>query len=184
MPTRLTPDTTTPDTHTDMTSTQDVLRAMFDHHVWATIALIDALEELPAERLDAEIPGTYGSLQATLTHLVDADWAYLRRLTTPTSLPREPGPPRALADLRTEIHDNAARWADVLIDLEVGTLSATIESQDDYPGTEHAEGLLILQAIHHGNDHRTQICSTLGALGLEVPELDVWEFWLTRPAPG
>jgi uncharacterized damage-inducible protein DinB len=38
--------------------------------------------------------------------------------------------------------------------------------------------MLLIQAIHHGNDHRTQICSTLGALGEEVPELDGWRFWV------
>lgn len=165
-----------------MTSTQDALRAMFDHHVWATTQLIDALEQLPVERLDAEIPGTYGSLQATLTHLVDADWNYLRRLTTPPTPPRETESARALADLRTEMHGHAARWAQALDELDAGALGAVIEAKEDYPRTEHAEGMLLLQAIHHGNDHRTQICSTLGALGLDVPDLDGWEFWLTRSA--
>ena len=173
--------TTTPDTRTDMTSAHDVLRAMFDHHVWATIALIDALEELPVERLDAEIPGTYGSMVATLNHLVDADSRYLVRLHAPTPPPAEAHAPRPPAALRSHIQRNAAQWGDTLDQLEAGTLDATIDAyKDEYPRTAHAEGLLLLQAIHHGNDHRTQICSTLGALGLEVPELDGWEFWLTR----
>jgi len=165
-----------------MASTQDVLRAMFEHHIWATVTLIDALEGLPAERLDAEIPGTYGSMVATLTHLVEADSRYLARLYS-SSLPLpEDHPPRPPADVRTEIHGNAARWAQALGQLDAGTLDATIGARDDYPRVTHAEGLLLLQAIHHGNDHRTQIWSTLGALGLEVPELDGWEFWLTQGA--
>jgi hypothetical protein len=31
------------------------------------------------------------------------------------------------------------------------------------------------QAIHHGDDHRGHVLSILGALGLEVPELSVWD---------
>jgi uncharacterized damage-inducible protein DinB len=167
----------------DVTNTQGALRAMFDHHIWATLVLIDALEELPPDRLDAEIPGTYGSMVDTLTHLVEADSRYLLRLRT-TSIPSaEDRPPRSPADVRTEMQGNAARWAQALDELEAGTLDATIDSKDDYPRVEHAEGLLLLQAIHHGNDHRTQICSTLGALGLHVPELDGWEFWLTVGEP-
>ena len=166
-----------------MTSTQDVMRAMFDHHIWATVALIDALDDLPAERLDAQIPGTYGSIVNTLNHLVDADSRYLLRLNTPTPPPAEDHPPLPPAALRTSIRSNAAQWGPTLDRLEAGSLDATIDAyKDEYPRTPHAEGLLLSQAIHHGNDHRTQICSTLGALGLEVPELDVWEFWLTRPS--
>lgn len=168
-----------------MTSTQDALRLMFDHHIWATLALIDVLEDLPAERLDAEIPGTYGSMVATLTHLVEADSRYLLRLNSTTSPPPpEDHPPRPPAALRTEIQGNAAQWGQALERLEAGTLDTTIDAKEGYPRTEYAEGLLLVQAVHHGNDHRTQICSTLGALGLEVPELDVWEFWLTRGASG
>jgi len=51
--------------------------------------------------------------------------------------------------------------------------------KEGYPNTDPAESLLSIQAIHHGNDHRTQICSTLGALGEEVPELDGWSYWAT-----
>ncbi len=90
---------------------------MFDHHVWATISLIGALEELSAEQLGH--------------------------------------PPRPPAALRTEIQGNAARWGQALERLEAGTLDTTIEARDDYPRTEHAEGLLLVQAVHHRNDHRT-----------------------------
>jgi len=32
------------------------------------------------------------------------------------------------------------------------------------------------QAIHHADDHRTHVLSILGARGLEVPELDLWGY--------
>jgi uncharacterized damage-inducible protein DinB len=51
-----------------MTSPSGVLRAMFEHHLWATTRLIDALEQLGPDHLDARIDGTYGSTMQTLTH--------------------------------------------------------------------------------------------------------------------
>lgn len=162
-----------------MTRPDDFVRAAFEHHLWATEALIDHLDGLPAERLDASVPGTYGSMIATLTHMIDADTRYLTRLRDPSPPPHEDRVGVALAELRSELGEHRRRWAEALDELERGELHAVVHDahQSGYPDTDDAEGLLLLQAIHHGNDHRTQICSTLGALGEEVPELDGWNYW-------
>jgi len=154
-----------------------VLRASFDRHVWATKTLIDAVEALPRERLDEGIAGTYGSIAQTLTHLVDADDRYLQRLTGPNPPPYEDHGSAPLAELRVRIDAHAARWTAMLDRLDAGTLEASINGRDDYPDTPHAETMLLIQALHHGDDHRAQVCSTLGALGLDVPDLDGWTYW-------
>ena len=161
-----------------MTAPADILRAMFQHHLWATRALIDHLDGLSETDLDAAIPGTFGGVLATLTHLLDADGRYLQRLEDPEPPPYEEREGAPLAEIRHGLDEHERRWADALDRLEAGTLHARIVGREDYPDTDHAEVMLLLQAIHHGNDHRTQICSTLGALGLEVPDLDGWEFWV------
>ena len=150
---------------------------MFDYHFWATETLIEHLGRLPAGRLDASVPGTYGSMIDTLTHMIDADSRYLLRL-------RDPSPPLAddrvgvpLGQLSSEMPGHRERWDRALSELEAGTLHATIRGREDYPDTDPAEAMLLLQAIHHGNDHRTQICSTLGALGLDMPDMDGWDYW-------
>src|SRR5450759_24000 len=38
------------------------------------------------------------------------------------------------------------------------------------------------QAVRHGDDHRTQICTVLSANGYEAPDLDVWSYWMDRRA--
>ena len=48
----------------------------------------------------------------------------------------------------------------------------------------HADGsrtrapvsIRLAQALHHGTDHRSQICTGLTALGVEPPSIDVWDF--------
>ena len=61
--------------------------------------------------------------------------------------------------------------------LDAGTLQAELIGHDGNPDIPDGEGVLLLQAIQHGNDHRTHVCSTLGALGEEVPDLDGWTYW-------
>jgi len=44
-------------------------------------------------------------------------------------------------------------------------------------GTYRLElGVVLLQAMHHGNDHRTHICTILGHHGIEYGQMDsgVW----------
>jgi uncharacterized damage-inducible protein DinB len=143
---------------------------------------LDALERLGPETLDGRIDGTYGSIAATLTHLVDSDARYQLRMREPSPPPPEDrAAPLSIDELRALVDEHERGWNELLDQLERGELEASIVARaDDYPDVQHAETLLFLQALHHGNDHRTQVCSTLGALGFEVPEMDVWEYWRTR----
>jgi len=59
------------------------VEGMFEHHLWATEVLIGHLDRLPAEQLDASVPGTYGSMIDTLTHMIEvhASREMVRRIT-------------------------------------------------------------------------------------------------------
>ena len=37
-------------------------------------------------------------------------------------------------------------------------------------------GVRIAQAIHHGTDHRSQVCTALTSLGIVPPGIDLWEW--------
>jgi hypothetical protein len=46
-----------------------------------------------------------------------------------------------------------------------------------YPKGEVAKGAAVFaQSIHHGDVHRAHVLSILGLHGMEVPELDLWEY--------
>lgn len=153
----------------------DPLRTMFRHHAWATLRLIDHCDDLPSERLQESVPGTYGSVIATLIHLVAADQRYLRRMDGAEAQPLvQEGQPATLAELRDAMQTQAIRW-EALVD-RAPELDVTLPRREE-PDIPRAEDLLFLQAIHHGNDHRTQVCVVLGATGLEAPDLDGWHYW-------
>ena len=42
------------------------------------------------------------------------------------------------------------------------------------PGTHVRVGIRLAQVVHHGTDHRSQVCTALTELGIEPPEIDVW----------
>ena len=156
------------------TMTRPLLADAFDHHIWATLRLIDACLPLSAEQLATTVPGTYGSILDTMRHTVGADASYLFTLTG-GRVPTIEEDTMDLAALRTAIASHGAHWATVLagsVDPDINV----IRHRDD--GSEfHAPlGIRLAQVVHHGTDHRSQICTALTALGIEPPEIDAWAF--------
>ena len=148
----------------------DTLPELFRYHTWATLTLIDHCAGLPAETLRESTPGTAGPILETLVHLVAAEQRYLSRLPVeqPNMTVRE-GMEPSLADLRAVVEEQATRWATLLE--RWAELDVTMpQLPDGWPETPHAETLLALQTLHHGNDHRTHIGTTLGAHGRAAPD--------------
>ena len=154
----------------------DPLREMFRHHAWATLTLLDYCERLPPEQLRETAPGTYGPILETFVHLVGADQRYLVGLTgEQPEAPLRQGDAPPLAELRPRFEASVRSW-EALLD-RIGDLDVTLPGRGGEPDISHAQNLLMLQAIHHGNDHRTHICSVLNVLGLETPDIDGWSYW-------
>ena len=51
-----------------------------------------------------------------------------------------------------------------------------VRHRPDGSSTEAPVGIRLAQALHHGTDHRSQICTALTTLGVEPPPIDVWDF--------
>ena len=159
----------------------DPLSEAFQYHTWATEQLIEHLRSLPEAALTASAPGVYGEVLATLSHLLDADGRYLRYLEgTPPPPKSGPDPTKPLDELADQLRDQAVRWRIALS--RIDELDVTLPARHDRPEFPHATNLLVAQALHHGNDHRTQICTVLSTNGFATPDLDVWSYWLARRA--
>jgi uncharacterized damage-inducible protein DinB len=55
------------------------------------------------------------------------------------------------------------------------TVVQRIDTGDGYE-TYATLGIRFAQVLHHGTDHRSQICTALTSLGAEPPSIDVWDF--------
>lgn len=155
----------------------DALRDLFRYHEWATLTLVDRCRSLTAEQLSQSAPGTRGAILDTLVHLVAADQRYQRRFgVNPDPVVREDAG-ATLDVLDKAISRQAAGWQAIVNGLDDYDITIEAEPRNDWPEAPHSQNLLLLQAIHHGNDHRTHICTILGSLDLEVPEIDGWSYW-------
>jgi len=161
----------------------DHLDTILGHYVWATLALLDRCAALTPDQLRLTVPGTYGSIHATLAHLVAADRRYLVGITGGERVAWSPDDPPPLAVLRAEAERQRAGWEDVMA--RVDELDCAMpEIPGVYPRLEHAVGLFLVQAVHQGERHRGEVCSILGAHGLEAPELTGWDYVLVRRGVG
>ncbi|MGE5226542.1 MAG: DinB family protein [Planctomycetaceae bacterium] len=153
---------------------RSLLEDAFGHHVWATLRLIDACAALDPTQLETEVPGTYGSIIDTMRHLVGADASYLF-VTSGGRSERIDEDAMDLAALRAAMEADGTGWA-ALLKQDLDPDVVLVRHRDDGSATEAPLGIRLAQALHHGTDHRSQICTALTTLGVEPPSIDVWDF--------
>jgi uncharacterized damage-inducible protein DinB len=162
------------------------LLELYRHKTWATLRLIELCQGLADDDLDATIPGTYGTVRDTLKHIVDSEEGYLSILTRERFNSREeaeafvppvpplPDGPVPPAELAERIRRMGPRWEALVPDEDLPGREVTSRDGWQFPGW-----VAMAQAIHHADDHRTQVMSILGARGLAIPEpqgLDMWGY--------
>ena len=145
----------------------------FNYNLWANRLLLDACEQLSDAQLDTTMIGIYGSVRETLMHLFSAEEGYARSLTgtSPSPLLKElasfPGFDvlRQRAESSGETLAKAAEQRDLdrVLHLDGGTYDA--------PAI-----IVVMQAIQHAIDHRSQIATLLSQLNIELPDLSAWSY--------
>jgi uncharacterized damage-inducible protein DinB len=155
--------------------TASLLDDAMAHHVWATELLIDACGDLTPEQLTTPAPGTYGSILETFRHLVASDCWYLSFFgDEPQRMDEKEGAEAGLEKLRATITANGRDWM-ALLAADPDGETDLVEHGDGW--TFHSPtGFRLAQTIHHGTDHRSQICTALTSLGVEPPEIDLWAY--------
>ena len=141
------------------------------HKTWATLRLIEHCQSLDAEHLNATLPGRYGTISATLRHVVKADEDYFSVLTSEQLSGLLPDGLVSLDELAQRIRRLGPHWEVMVQDPDLSGRRVTCLDGVSWPGA-----VLLAQMIHHADDHRTHILSILGARGLEEPRLDVWAY--------
>jgi uncharacterized damage-inducible protein DinB len=151
-----------------------LLADAFGHHIWATVRVLDACATLDDAHLAVTVPGTYGSIIDTLRHLVGGDVFYLDVLRG-----GEPEPfDEAASDiptLRAVMLGHDPAWQRLVFG-DIDPTTVVIEFEDHGYETHAPLGIRLAQALHHGTDHRSQVCTALTSLGIEPPAIDVWDF--------
>jgi uncharacterized damage-inducible protein DinB len=135
--------------------------------------LLDVCAKLSDEQLQLSSPGTMGTIAATLTHLVAAEQRYLWRFDAEEPQLREKDGFPGIAVLR----QHAVRSGDEFIE-RVGRLQGGTAGMAKLREGEREAPLamILVQALHHGNDHRTHVCTILGQHDISYGDMDVWAY--------
>lgn len=151
-----------------------LLRAV-RHNVWANLELLAFCARLETAQLAWTVPGTYGSIHATLQHVVGAENGYLFALTG--ELPPGGRLTSELVPLDHLVERERANGERIerVLGPDFDPDRVIVRRQG---GTATAR-VIVAQFIHHGSDHRAHVGTILGAHGVEPPDLDVWAHGVT-----
>ncbi len=145
----------------------------FKYNLWANLRLLDVCVHLSDTQLDATMGGTFGSVRETLMHIFAAEEGYVRHFTGTSPTPR-------LKELTAfpgfdELRRRAELSGKELITIaEHGELSQIFYLDE---GTYEVPAIVVLiQAINHAIDHRSQIATLLSQQNIEPPDLDGWSY--------
>jgi uncharacterized damage-inducible protein DinB len=151
------------------------LSEFFHYNLWANLQLIDACVPLSDAQLDATVEGVYGSLRDILLHMFSSEEGYAWRFyltgDAPSPLLDEM---KALPSFDV-LKQHAEKSGKELIAITEQSDVSQILHLDD--GTYDARLIIVLiQAINHGVDHRSQISTILTQQGITPPDLDAWSY--------
>ncbi len=152
------------------------LEIYFRHNLWSNLLLFEACSGLDEGTLAYSAEGTFGSIRSTLGHIVSAEERYIFHITGGKLFVDtvRPTPATAVAELLVRV----AASGEILLHLATsldGSTRVPVGSGDDLDLIPIE--VLLLQAIHHGHEHRTQIESMLGQLGIDPPGLSGWRYF-------
>jgi uncharacterized damage-inducible protein DinB len=143
------------------------------HNTWATGALLDFCRTLDPTRLNDHAAGTYGTLYGTLQHLVGAEQWYVQLLTGDLIGAR----------IRRDERHTLGELASIAAAIGARELAVAASDDPDRPivtnageGRRSTVGVVLAQLVHHGNEHRTQVTTILGANGIEPPPVSGWGY--------
>ncbi len=152
----------------------NLIDKMFEYNLWANTQLIELCSDLVEAQLAAEAAGVFGRIQPTLIHIVRAEGGYLNRVTGS----------RPFAD---DLDWDNMPMSNLLAKAQQsGEQLVAIASKTD-PAIRHEIEIqgnpyhfhnwtVLLQALYHGIEHRTQIKFLLTQLGVSHPELAAWDY--------
>lgn len=159
-----------------MTS-HDYLKRQFEYVAWADGLCIEAAASVPADKFDADFGFSFGSVHATIVHMLGAQDIWLNRLTAGTEKPfLTPDDVPTLIDLRH-------RWM-VLHSQWRGFLAKQTEAALDGPITFARRGetiamplrAVLAHTLDHATHHRGQLNSLIRLAGGKPAECG-WMIW-------
>ncbi len=154
----------------------DGLIHFFQQNLWANLRLLDECAALTEAQLDATLDGTYGSVRVTLMHIFAGEESYVQHFTgrRPEPALRSKAPFVGFDALRRRARQNGESLIALAGQWEEGQMVHILDEGEmfDIPAI-----IVLIQAINHATDHRSQIATILGQQNIAFPELSGWRYY-------
>ena len=153
----------------------DTLMAEFArYNLWANLELLKACEGLSEEQLQTSEPGAFGAIRETLMHLIGSEGYYLFLLSgQKIPAPFSRGDHPSVAEIRRYAEQVCPLLADVMTHTQ---LDATVREEDNGQVYTYKAVAVLIQAINHGVEHRTNVTTILAQMGVKTPGIDGWGY--------
>jgi uncharacterized damage-inducible protein DinB len=157
----------------------DMAKELLSYNTWANTQLLDAVSRLDPSQFSRHLAGSYPSVQATVTHMVWAEWLWLERWQDRS--PKEVFEPRdfpAVSGVR-------ARWHPVQVAQEAFVASLTPEQLQRVGRYTNRRGEVweyvrwrqLYHLFNHSTYHRGQVINMLRLLEAQPVATDFLVYW-------
>ena len=146
------------------------LLRLLRHHIWATDRLLLACAELSEAELKAERGGPFGSLFATLVHMMGAEVIWLSRWRG------EEGAGFPSAEATGSLKNLREQWGSVQADIKNFLEVSDVNQQMRFRGYAHTLHELVLHVVDHSAFHRGQAVLMLRDANRTPPQTNLIHF--------
>lgn len=146
---------------------------LLDFNTWANTLVAERVQQLPPELFTRHTGGSFPSIQATMRHMLEADWRRLNRwkghpkVSIPDHWQTEDATSLIniwfpiLAEMKPAIHHWPSLGFEQVAIVTQNNLSLSMSLADS-----------VFHTINHGSYHRGQVINMLRVLGQEAVQTD------------
>lgn len=146
----------------------------FKYNLWANLRLLEACSQLTDAQLDFTSQGVYGSIRETLIHIFAGEERDMHDCNVAHLIPNPQLDESMPFPGFDELQQRAKRSGTALIEVaEQANLNAVLHLPEDYDAPMF---VVLIGAISHAIEHRSQIATLLSLQGIKPPRLDVWGY--------
>ena len=151
------------------------IQFLFQYNCWANFRTLEAASILRAEQFSQDLGSSHHSIQATLAHVLSAEWIWLRRckgISPKSMLPAQDFPTVKTLEARwIELEADYSRYLEGLTDSSLEQIISYTNIQGENWGYPLRQ---ILQHVwNHSTYHRGQVIGMLRQLGEQAVATDL-----------
>ena len=155
-----------------------MLIKLLKYNTWANRAVATQVEPFPIDLFEKNVGGSFGSLKATMVHLLESDWLWLKRFH---GIPLAPELPKWDTSSPATLHK---AWKEVQDDMLEVVNTLTVDKQVEFITRKGAHLIMplediILHLTQHGSYHRGQLTHIIRQLGQQPVSTDYFVFYNT-----